>query len=266
MVGGNIPGPPPHNQAQIRYPGAVKYPAEFEKAMSRALLLAHKCGESDDVPVGAVVVDPSGRIVGEGWNRREADNDPTAHAEILALRDAGGRLGTWNLSSCSLLVTLEPCTMCAGAVVASRVDQLIFGAWDPKAGACGSVRDVVRDSRLNHQVEVIAGVMEAEAAVQLRAFFADKRRKQDKPDSAFWQQPRPAYKPLAERQAEASLRRARFDEAAQRIVSPEIMQALQASSGLAPVSTPKSVPPFSQRTRSERHKDRVEVPPLKLQF
>lgn len=143
--------------------------------MTRALLYAHRAQTDGDVPVGALVLDPSGKIIGSGWNRREVDSDPTAHAEVIALREAGATLGTWNLSGCTLVVTLEPCTMCAGAVVSSRISTLVFGAWDPKAGACGSVRDVVRDSRLNHEVEVVPGVLEDEATAQLRAFFAAKR-------------------------------------------------------------------------------------------
>lgn len=147
----------------------------YDRAMSRALLLAYRAAQAGDVPVGAVVLAPDGTIIGRGWNRREVDHDPTAHAEIIALREAGKALGTWNLSDCAIVVTLEPCTMCAGAIVAARVGRVVFATWDPKAGACGSVRDVVRDSRLNHQVEVISGVMEDEAAVQLTAFFAAKR-------------------------------------------------------------------------------------------
>ena len=114
--------------------------------------------------------------MGRGWNRREVNHDPTAHAEILALREAGENLGTWNLAGCTLVVTLEPCTMCAGAIVNSRLDRLVFAAWEPATGACGSVRDVVRDNRLNHRVEVVSGVMQAEAEVQLRAFFEGLRR------------------------------------------------------------------------------------------
>ena len=123
------------------------------------------------MPVGALVVTASGEVLGEGCNAREARADPTAHAEILALRAAGARLGTWRLQGCTLVVTLEPCTMCAGSLVLARVARLIFGAWDPKAGAAGSVRDVVRDRRLNHVVEVVAGVREAQCAAQLREFF-----------------------------------------------------------------------------------------------
>ena len=144
--------------------------------MGRALFLADKARENDDVPVGAVVLDSTGRIVGQGWNQRELDHDPSAHAEIVAMRDAGRRLGRWNLVGCTLVVTLEPCTMCAGAIVQARIDRVVFAAWDPKAGAAGSVRDVLRDSRLNHQVEVIGGVLQEEAAIQLRGFFSDKRR------------------------------------------------------------------------------------------
>lgn len=147
----------------------------YDRAMSRALLLAYRAAQAGDVPVGAVVLAPDGTVIGRGWNRREVDHDPTAHAEVIALREAGKAFGTWNLSDCTIVVTLEPCTMCAGAIVAARIGRVVFATWDPKAGACGSVRDVVRDSRLNHQVEVISGVMEDEAAVQLTAFFATKR-------------------------------------------------------------------------------------------
>lgn len=147
----------------------------YREAMSRALFLANRARESGDVPVGAVVIDSLGRIIGRGWNRREADHDPTAHAEIVALREAGSRLNRWNLVGCTLVVTLEPCTMCAGAAIASRVDRVVFGAWDPKAGAAGSLRDILHDSRMNHRVEVIGGILGTEATVQLQAFFKGKR-------------------------------------------------------------------------------------------
>ena len=160
--------------------------------MGRALFLADKARTSDDVPVGAVVLDSTGRIIGQGWNQREIEHDPSAHAEILALREAGRHLGRWNLVGCTLVVTLEPCTMCAGAAVQARLDRVVFAAWDPKAGAAGSVRDVLRDSRLNHQVEVIGGVLEEEAAVQLRRFFEDRRS--DQPGRA---EPAPAPAPAA---------------------------------------------------------------------
>lgn len=144
-------------------------------AMGRALFLANRARAGDDVPVGAVVLDSMGRVIGEGWNCRESDHDPTGHAEIMALREAGRRLKRWNLVGCTLVVTLEPCTMCAGAAIQARVDRVVFGAWDPKAGAGGSLRDVLRDSRLNHTVEVIPGILAQEASVQLKAFFDFRR-------------------------------------------------------------------------------------------
>lgn len=143
--------------------------------MGRALVLASEAADRGDVPVGAVVLGPDGAMLGEGANRREADADPTAHAEILALRAAAGARGEWRLDGCTLVVTLEPCTMCAGALVLARIDRLVLGAWDAKAGATGSVRDVVRDSRLNHRVEVVPGVREAECAGVLEEFFRDRR-------------------------------------------------------------------------------------------
>lgn len=143
--------------------------------MGRALVLASEAADRGDVPVGAVVLGPDGAMLGEGANRREADADPTAHAEILALRAAAGTRGEWRLDGCTLVVTLEPCTMCAGALVLARIDRLVLGAWDAKAGATGSVRDVVRDSRLNHRVEVVPGVREAECAGVLEEFFRDRR-------------------------------------------------------------------------------------------
>ena len=146
-----------------------------DEAMSAALGCARRALETGDVPVGAVVVGPDGTVVGQGWNGREATGDPTAHAEVLALRDAAATLGRWRLEDCTLVVTLEPCAMCAGAVVLARVPRLVLGAWDPKAGACGSVYDVVRDRRLNHTVEVTAGVREEECAALLRDFFAGHR-------------------------------------------------------------------------------------------
>ena len=144
--------------------------------MRSALDEAHAAMETDDVPVGALVLDADGEVLGRGRNRREADQDPTAHAEVLALREAAVRRGSWRLDGCTLVVTLEPCTMCAGASVLSRVDRVVFGAWDEKAGAVGSLWDVVRDRRLNHRPEVIAGVLEADSAAMLREFFAARRR------------------------------------------------------------------------------------------
>jgi tRNA(adenine34) deaminase len=144
-------------------------------AMGLALTEAAGCAVSGDVPVGAVVLGPDGEVVGAGRNRREADADPTAHAEVLALRAASEALGRWRLDDCTLVVTLEPCLMCAGATVLARVPRLVLGAWDPKAGACGSQWDVVRDSRLNHRVEVVGGVREVECGAVLRVFFAQHR-------------------------------------------------------------------------------------------
>jgi tRNA(adenine34) deaminase len=128
-----------------------------------------------DVPVGAVVLAPDGAELAYGRNEREATGDPTAHAEVLALRRAAERRGDWHLDGCTLVVTLEPCTMCAGALVLARVSTLVFGAWEPKTGAVGSLWDVVRDPRLNHRPEVYGGVLEAECAALLRDFFARHR-------------------------------------------------------------------------------------------
>jgi tRNA(adenine34) deaminase len=124
-----------------------------------------------DVPIGAVVVGPDGGVLGIGRNAREASNDPTAHAEILALRAAATAVGSWRLDGCTLVVTLEPCSMCAGAVVLARVARLVYGATDPKAGAVGSLWDLVRDRRLNHRPEVVSGVLADECANLLREFF-----------------------------------------------------------------------------------------------
>jgi tRNA(adenine34) deaminase len=149
--------------------------AQLDAWMGLALREARLAGAAGDVPVGAVVVDPSGEVLGLGRNAREADGDPTAHAEIVALREAAARRGAWRLADCTLVVTLEPCTMCAGAIVLARIRRVVLGAWDPKAGACGSVRDVVRDARLNHRVEVIGGVRAHECGAVLREFFDDQR-------------------------------------------------------------------------------------------
>lgn len=147
-----------------------------QRAFDTAFNLARRAGEAGDVPVGAVLLTADGIQAGLGLNQREvAPHDPTAHAEIVAIREAAGRLGTWNLEGSTLVVTLEPCTMCAGAIVAARISRLIFSAWDSKAGACGSVRDIVRDSRLNHQVEVIGGIEETKATALLKDFFASRR-------------------------------------------------------------------------------------------
>lgn len=130
-----------------------------------------------DVPIGAVVVGPGAEILAEAGNRREADEDPTAHAEILALREAARTTGRWNLTGCTLAVTLEPCTMCAGAIVLARIERLVVGALDPKAGAAGSLYDLVREPRLNHRVELVSGVRAEECGDLLRAFFRERRRR-----------------------------------------------------------------------------------------
>lgn len=145
------------------------------EAMRRALTLAEQAAADADVPVGAVVLDPSGAVVGEGRNLREVDGDPLAHAEVVALREAARTLGSWRLDGCTLVVTLEPCTMCAGALVQARVARLVFGTFDDKAGAVGSLWDVVRDRRLPHRPEVASGVLAEESAALLRTFFAAHR-------------------------------------------------------------------------------------------
>jgi tRNA(adenine34) deaminase len=147
----------------------------WDEPMRLALDEARAAVASGDVPVGAVVRDGSGAGIGSGRNGREADADPTAHAEVLALRAAAATLGEWRLDGCTLVVTLEPCTMCAGATVLSRVDRLVFGAYDDKAGAVGSLWDVVRDRRLNHRPEVVAGVLAEESAALLAEFFSAQR-------------------------------------------------------------------------------------------
>ena len=146
-----------------------------EIAMRRALKIANEAFESGDVPVGAVVIDTFGEILGEGRNQREEDNDPSAHAEIVALRKAATAKKSWRLDGMTLVVTLEPCAMCAGAIAQSRIKTVVFGAWDEKAGAVGSVWDILRDPRSPHQVEVISGVMEEECAEVLKKFFEELR-------------------------------------------------------------------------------------------
>ncbi|MFI5100955.1 MAG: tRNA adenosine(34) deaminase TadA [Actinomycetes bacterium] len=143
--------------------------------MRLALAEADQARDDGDVPVGAVVLGPTGSVLGRGRNARESGDDPTAHAEVVALRAAGAALSRWRLDGCTLVVTLEPCTMCAGAAVLARLDRLVFGAYDPKAGAVGSLWDVVRDRRLNHRPEVVGGVLEDECAERLRAWFEARR-------------------------------------------------------------------------------------------
>jgi tRNA(adenine34) deaminase len=150
-------------------------PAVYTAAMRSALDEAERALETDDVPIGAVVLAPSGEVIGRGRNVREADHDPTGHAEVVALRAAAAALGSWHLDGCTLVVTLEPCTMCAGASVLARVERVVFGADDPKAGAVGSLWDVVRDRRLNHRPEVVAGVLAEECSALLTTFFEGRR-------------------------------------------------------------------------------------------
>jgi tRNA(adenine34) deaminase len=153
----------------------VIYDDSDRAAMARALQLAEAAGRAGDVPVGAVVTDAAGLVIGEGRNLREPTHDPTAHAEIVALRGAATASRSWNLEGCTLVVTLEPCLMCAGALLQARVSRLVFGAWDEKAGAAGSVYDVVRDRRLPYRAEVVGGVAEEAASALLRAFFETRR-------------------------------------------------------------------------------------------
>jgi len=151
------------------------YTAAFEPAMRLALAEARRAGP-DDVPVGAVVLDAAGAGIARAGNRRETDRDPTAHAEIVAIRQAAQQLGRWRLTGLTLVVTLEPCTMCAGAVTAAQLGRLVYGAEDPKAGAVGSLWDVLRDTRLNHRPEVIGGILAGDCGAALRDFFAARRQ------------------------------------------------------------------------------------------
>lgn len=153
-------------------PDPVRDP--WRDPMRQALAEADKAALAGDVPVGAVVLSPDGTVLALGHNEREATGDPTAHAEVLALRRAAAATGEWRLTGCTLVVTLEPCVMCAGALVQARVERVVFGAWDEKAGATGSLWDLVRDRRLNHRPDVVQGVLEAECSGQLTAFFRDR--------------------------------------------------------------------------------------------
>ena len=172
--------------SQARVPLRVRSPRAYARrvlfdpadlsAMARALVMAGEAGESGDVPVGAVVTDAAGAVIGEGRNLRELTHDPTAHAEVVALRAAAAAVGSWNLEGCTLVVTLEPCVMCAGALLQAHVSRLVFGAWDEKAGAAGSVYDVVRDRRLPYRAEVVAGVRADAASDLLQRFFDARRR------------------------------------------------------------------------------------------
>lgn len=150
---------------------------EHSEWMQRAIAEAEAALATGDVPVGAVLIDETGAVIATGHNERELLSDPTAHAEIVAIRSATAARGDWRLEGCTLVVTLEPCVMCAGAILAARVPVVVFGAWDDKAGASGSVYDVLRDRRLHHRVEVFAGVEEASCAALLTDFFADPARR-----------------------------------------------------------------------------------------
>jgi tRNA(adenine34) deaminase len=145
-----------------------------EELMRAALDVARIASQTGDVPVGAIVINAEGVVIGKGFNEREANNDPTAHAEVVAIRNAAARLQKSRLDGCTLIVTLEPCAMCAGAIAQSRISKVIFGAWDEKAGAVGSVWDVLRDPRSIFKVEVTSGVLESECAELLTNFFKDK--------------------------------------------------------------------------------------------
>ena len=143
--------------------------------MQQAILLAKDAAAHDDVPVGAIVINELGEVLGTGHNLREESNDPTAHAEMVAMRNAASKIGNWRMNDLTMIVTLEPCAMCAGAISQSRFKRLVFGAWDEKAGAVGSVWDVIRDQRNLNKVEVITGVLEKECSEILTNFFEGKR-------------------------------------------------------------------------------------------
>ena len=148
---------------------------DYQNLMQQALALANQAATFDDVPVGALIVNDQGEIIGVGENLREKNNDPTAHAEIVAIKNAAQKIGNWRLDDLTMVVTLEPCAMCAGAIVQTRMKRLVFGAFDEKAGAVGSIWDVVRDTRALTKMEVISGVLEKECAQVLTNFFKGKR-------------------------------------------------------------------------------------------
>jgi tRNA(adenine34) deaminase len=153
----------------------LKSLSNYLQEMQEAIAIAKEALASGDVPVGAIVINPAGEIVGRGRNFREANNDPVAHAEIVAIREAASAAQDWRLDGHTLVVTLEPCAMCAGAIAQSRIARVVFGAWDEKAGAVGSVWDVLRDPRSPHRTEVIAGIQEEECAALLERFFEARR-------------------------------------------------------------------------------------------
>ena len=235
--------------------------------MGKALFLANRARETGDVPVGAVVVDENGRIIGRGWNCREAHHDPAGHAEIVALREAGRARGTWRLTGCTLVVTLEPCTMCAGAILASRVDRVVFGAWDPKAGAAGSLRDVLRDARMPHPTEVFGGVLAQEAAMQLRSFFLGCRSADEmpvvqapvhEPDAI----PAPPVVPYEEDEVPAAVRAEKpaLENAPRHEGVPAQLVTPEAPVSAAAVSSAPAAPSHSAHTPS-RHRG-TEASPL----
>lgn len=153
---------------------AVPTSHERKAQMELALVEARACAHTEDVPVGAVILNADGDVIATGRNTKERDGDPLGHAEVMAIREAAAKLGNWRLSDCTLVVTLEPCVMCAGAILAARIPTVVYGAWDEKAGAAGSVFDLLRDRRLNHQVEVISGVRAEECGQLLTDFFREK--------------------------------------------------------------------------------------------
>ncbi len=160
-------------------PSALFDPEVDKHWMRRALALAERAvSEDDEIPVGAIVVSPAGEVIGEGWNRNIAESDPSAHAEIVAMRRAGQTLGNHRLIGCTLYVTLEPCAMCAMAAVHARLARVVFGAADPKTGAAGSVFDLLADPRHNHRIEVTGGILADEAGSRLTAYFREKRGRQ----------------------------------------------------------------------------------------
>ena len=162
----------------IDEPDTAALPSRDERWMRQALVLAERAQrEDDEIPVGALVVDAGGNLVGEGWNRNIAENDPSAHAEIVAMRRAGAALGNHRLVGCTLYVTLEPCAMCAMAMIHARVARVVYGATDPKTGAAGSVFDLLADPRHNHRVEVLGGLLGDEAGAMLTNYFRAKRGK-----------------------------------------------------------------------------------------
>lgn len=149
---------------------------DHDKYMKAALLEAKKAEQLGEVPIGAVIV-KDGQIVGHGYNRRETDNDPTAHAEMIAIREASEQLGSWRLNDCNLYVTLEPCPMCAGAIIQARIDKVVYGTEDPKAGAAGTLLNILQDERFNHQTDMIPGVMREDCRTILTSFFQALRQR-----------------------------------------------------------------------------------------